>query len=227
MRGQRALVVEDDASVGEAVKLTLEREGMVVEVVGDGTKGLEAAQRDEFDVVVLDVMLPGLDGLTVCRELRATSRVPIVMLSARGDPTDVVVGLELGADDYLSKPFHPRELVARLRAALRRAAPDEDEPASMTVGDLRLDVEGQRAWSGDEELTLTSTEFRLLAELVRHRGRVLSREDLLQEVWGYDYLGDSRLVDMAVRRLRSKLDDDPREPRYITTVRGAGYRFDG
>jgi two-component system response regulator MtrA len=222
---ERVLVVEDDASIREATSLGLTRAGFRVASTGDGRDGLLRARNDPFDVVVLDVMLPSLDGFEVCRELRKTSRIPVVMLTARTDTTDIVVGLELGADDYVTKPFEIPELVARLRAVLRRAAPEPQEPL-VQVADLDIDPTGYVARKGGRELDLTATEFRLLLELGRNAGRVLTREVLLSRVWNYEFLGDSRLVDVAVQRLRAKVEDDPANPVLIRTVRGVGYRMD-
>jgi two-component system response regulator MtrA len=221
---ESVLLVEDDASVAEATSLLLERAGLRVVGAPDGRRALDLFGRQPFDAVVLDVMLPAIDGFEVCRSIRRKSTVPIVMLTARTDTAEVVAGLELGADDYVTKPFEGPELVARLRAALRRASTDEPGP-TIRVGSLEIDGAAFRATDGGRVLDLTATEFRLLLELARHPDRVLTRETLLDRVWGYDYLGDSRLVDMAINRLRAKLGDDPRNPRYITTVRGAGYRF--
>jgi len=221
---ERVLVVEDDRSVRETVTLLLERAGLRVTAVDDGHRALEMFSENSFDLVLLDVMLPSVDGFQVCREIRQASRIPIVMLTARSDTADVVAGLELGADDYLTKPFQGAELVARVRAALRRQSADPPLPR-LQIHDLDIDAPGFRLTQSGRPVELTATEFRLLVELARNAERVVSREELLQRVWGYDYLGDSRLVDMAVKRLRDKLGDDPREPRYITTVRGAGYRL--
>jgi two-component system response regulator MtrA len=221
---ETVLLVEDDASVAEATGLLLERAGLRVTGVSDGRRALELFQRRPFDAVVLDIMLPVLDGFEVCRSIRQVSTVPIVMLTARTDTAEVVAGLELGADDYITKPFNGPELLARVRAALRRASADERIP-TIRIGTLEIDSAAFRATDDGKVLDLSATEFRLLVELARHPDRVLSREILLERVWGYDYLGDSRLVDMAVNRLRTKLGDDPKHPRYITTVRGAGYRF--
>jgi two-component system, OmpR family, response regulator MtrA len=218
------LLVEDDMSVQEATSLLLERAGMCVTGVGDGRKALEMFADRDFDVVVLDLMLPSIDGLTVCREIRRTSRIPIVILTARTDPNEVVAGLECGADDYVTKPFNGPELLARVRAALRRAAPDDPRPA-LQVGSLHIDSAAFRVTDNGRPLDLSVTEFRLLVELARRPDRVLTREALVERVWGYAYLGDSRLVDMAIKRLRSKIGDDPHDPRYIETVRGVGYRF--
>ena len=222
---ERILLVEDDLSLQRSATLLLERAGFTVRVAADGAEALDIVARDRFDLLLLDVMLPGVDGFEVCRQVRRTSRMPIVMLTARSDITDVVVGLELGADDYITKPFEGPELTARVRAVLRRAAAEPDAPL-VRVRELEIDTAAFSATQGGMELDLTATEFRLLTELARSAGRVLTREALLERVWGYDYLGDSRLVDMAVKRLRDKLDDDPRDPRHITTIRGVGYRFE-
>ncbi len=222
---ERILFVEDDDSLRESATLVLERVGFTVVAVGDGQLALDTFSSKPFDLVLLDVMLPSVDGFDVCREIRRTARTPIVMLTARTETAEVVAGLELGADDYVTKPFEASELVARVRAVLRRATPDT-EVTVLRVGELEIDAEAFRVSNEGVPLELTATEFRLLLELVRHSGRVLTRELLLDLVWGYDYLGDSRLVDMAVKRVRDKLGDDARTPRYITTVRGVGYRFD-
>jgi two-component system response regulator MtrA len=218
------LFVEDDMSVQEATSLLLERAGLHVTGVTDGRKALEVFADRHFDVVVLDLMLPSLDGLTVCREMRGMSRVPIVILTARADPNDIVAGLEAGADDYVTKPFHGPELLARVRAALRRVVPDDRSPV-LHVGSLEINCAAFRVTDDGRPIDLSVTEFRLLVELARHTDRVLTREALVERVWGYAYLGDSRLVDMAIKRLRSKIGDDPHHPRYIETVRGVGYRF--
>ncbi len=222
---ERVLVVEDDRSVRETATLLLERAGLRVTAVDDGRQALEQVAGHRFDLVLLDLMLPSVDGFEVCRTIRRKSQVPIVMLTARSDVADVVAGLELGADDYLTKPFQAAELLARVRAALRRATAD-GSPPNLRIHDLDIDVPGFRVTQSGRPVDLTATEFRLLVELARNAERVVSREALLERVWGYDYLGDSRLVDMAVKRLRDKLGDDARNPRYITTVRGAGYRLD-
>jgi two-component system response regulator MtrA len=221
---ERVLVVEDDRSVRETATLLLERAGLRVTAVGDGRQALDEVGRRRFDLVVLDIMLPSVDGFEVCRTIRQDSQVPIVILTARSDTADVVAGLELGADDYLTKPFQPAELLARVRAALRRPAAD-GFATRLQIQDLDIDTAGFRVTQSGRPIGLTATEFRLLVELARSAERVVSREALLERVWGYDYLGDSRLVDMAVKRLRDKLRDDARNPRYITTVRGAGYRM--
>ena len=219
------LLVEDDPSIREIASLGLRDAGFRVTAAVDGREGLTRALHDAFDAIVLDVMLPSLDGFEVCREIRKLSRVPIVMLTARTDTLDVVVGLESGADDYVTKPFEMPELVARVRAVLRRAqaAPEE---TTLSVGPLEVDPAGFNARKDGKDLSLTATEFRLLLELARRPGQVFTRELLLQRVWNYDYLGDSRLVDVAVQRLRAKLEDDPAHPTMIKTVRGVGYRLE-
>ena len=222
---ERVLLVEDDPSIREIASLGLRQAGFRVTGAVDGREGLTRALHDPFDVIVLDVMLPSLDGFEVCREIRKHSRVPIVMLTARTDTVDVVVGLESGADDYVTKPFEMPELVARLRAILRRAHAAPEEP-TLTVGPLEVDPAGFTARKDGSDLALTATEFRLLLELARRPGQVFTREVLLQRVWNYDYLGDSRLVDVAIQRLRSKVEDDPTHPSLIKTVRGVGYRLE-
>jgi two-component system response regulator MtrA len=222
---ERVLLVEDDASIREVAKLGLEQAGFRVTTAPDGREGLLHFRQSPFDLVVLDVMLPSLDGYEVCRQIRGESRVPIIMLSAKSDTVDVVVGLELGADDYVTKPFEMAELVARARAAVRRASAEPEEPV-ITRGELEIDPAAFQARRGGEEVALTATEFKLLLELARRPGQVFTRELLLQRVWNYDFLGDSRLVDVAVQRLRGKVEADPKDPQMIKTVRGVGYRFD-
>jgi len=222
---ERVLLVEDDPSIREVAAIGLKGAGFRVTTSGDGRDGLLRARRDPFDVVLLDVMLPSLDGFEVCREIRKDSRVPIVMLTARTDTIDVVVGLESGADDYVTKPFEMAELIARVRAVLRRSAA---EPAERThsVGGLEIEPGSFAARMDGRELSLTATEFKLLLELARRPGQVFTRELLLQRVWNYEYLGDSRLVDVAIQRLRSKVEADPAHPTLIRTVRGVGYRLE-
>lgn len=219
------LVVEDDHSIREMVALGLGNAGFRVSSCADGREGLERLRHDTFDLAVLDVMLPSLDGFEITREIRKDGRLPIVMLTARADATDVIVGLELGADDYVTKPFDMPVLVARCRSVLRRAAAEPAE-AALNVGDLEIDVGGFLARKGGRDLALTATEFRLLVELARHPGQVLTRDVLLARVWHYEHLGDSRLVDVAVQRLRAKIEDDPARPATISTVRGVGYRLE-
>ena len=222
---ERVLLVEDDVTLRRSLSLVLRASGMEVTEVGDGDAAVERFGEGGADVVVLDVMLPGRDGFEVCRAIRRSSSVPIVMVTARDSADDIVRGLELGADDYVAKPFEAAVLLARLRAVLRRANPADEQV--LESGDVRVDAGAWRAWRGNDELELTATEMRLLAELVRHAGQVLTREVLLERVWGYDYLGDSRLVDMAIKRLRDKVEEAASNPTRIVTVRGVGYRFDG
>src|SRR5690348_2325790 len=202
----------------------LRRAGFDVTTAAAGDEALAAVEAGRFDVLVLDVMLPGRDGFEVCREVRRTRSTPIVMLTARADSHDIVTGLELGADDYVTKPFELPVLIARLRAVLRRGVAPE-QPERRTVGDLEIDEAAFRARRAGRELTLTATEFRLLAQLAARPGQVYTRELLLEQVWGYDFLGDSRLVDVAVQRLRAKVDAEGLPP-LITTVRGVGYRLE-
>jgi two-component system response regulator MtrA len=209
---ERVLLVEDDPSIREVAGLGLSQAGFRVTTSGDGRDGLVQFRNQRFDLVVLDIMLPELDGYEVCRQIRV-------------ETVDVVVGLELGADDYVTKPFELPELVARARAALRRASAVPEDPV-LSRGDLEIDPAAFAARKHGEEINLTATEFRLLFELARRPGQVFTRELLLERVWNYEYLGDSRLVDVAVQRLRAKVEDDPKEPKHIKTVRGVGYRFD-
>jgi two-component system response regulator MtrA len=221
----RILLIEDDPSIREVVALGLRAVGFEVETAPDGVAGLERWRTHQPDLILLDVMLPRMDGLEVCREIRRESTTPVVMLTARGDTIDVVVGLEAGADDYVRKPFEMPELVARVRAAIRRHS--HEGPASrarLHLGVLDIDLAGRTVERDGREIQLTRTEFDLLAELAQRPGQVFTREQLLDRVWGYDYLGDSRLVDVAVGRLRAKVEATPTAPELILTVRGSGYK---
>jgi two-component system response regulator MtrA len=222
----RILLVEDDPSIREVTALGLSAAGFGVTAAADGAEGLERWRADRPDLVLLDVMLPKLDGLEVLRAIRREATTPVVMLTARADTIDVVVGLESGADDYVRKPFEMPELVARVRAALRRhqAAAGGDGGTTIALGPLRIDTAGRTVTRDGEEIALTRTEFDLLVELAQHPGQVFTREALLDHVWGYDYLGDSRLVDVAIGRLRAKVEADVANPALVLTVRGAGYK---
>jgi two-component system response regulator MtrA len=221
---EQLLLVEDDPSIREIATLGLEQAGFRVTATGDGRDALIQFRQGSFDLVVLDVMLPSLDGFEVCKEIRRESQAPIVMLTARSELHDVIVGLELGADDYVTKPFELPELVARIKAVLRRSvAGPTDE--TIAIDDLEIDPGAFSVRRRGEEVQVTATEFRLLLELARRPKQVFTRELLLELVWNYDYLGDSRLVDVAIQRLRAKIEDDPKQPKLIHTVRGVGYRL--
>lgn len=224
----KILIVEDEATVRDTLALNLRAEGFDVLSAGDGVTGLRLAREQTPDLIVLDLMLPELDGLSLCRMLRRDSQVPIIMLTARGTEMDKITGLETGADDYVVKPFSLGELLARVRANLRRATTDTRAAAArLQSGDLVLDLLGRRATLNGVEVKLTHREFDLLAELMRNQGAVLSRDLLLTRVWGYDYVGDSHTVDVHIRWLREKVEVDPSSPQRLTTVRGVGYRFEG
>jgi len=223
------LVVEDEESFIEALVVGLKREGFLVKVARDGAEAVETFDAVRPDLVLLDVMLPRLSGIDVCRELRSRSRVPIIMVTAKGGEIDTVVGLEVGADDYVTKPYRLRELVARMRAVLRRAPPQEDAPAGgdvLEVGDVRLDPERHEVSVRAVPVLLPLKEFELLELLLANAGRVLTRETLIDRVWGPHYVGDTKTLDVHVKRLRSKIEDDPSSPRRITTIRGLGYKFE-
>jgi two-component system response regulator RegX3 len=223
------LVVEDEESFIEALVVGLKREGFLVKVARDGAEAVETFDAVRPDLVLLDVMLPRLSGIDVCRELRSRSRVPIIMVTAKGGEIDTVVGLEVGADDYVTKPYRLRELVARMRAVLRRAPPQEDTPAGgdvLEVGDVRLDPERHEVSVRAVPVLLPLKEFELLELLLANAGRVLTRETLIDRVWGPHYVGDTKTLDVHVKRLRSKIEDDPSSPRRITTIRGLGYKFE-
>lgn len=218
----RVLVVDDDAALAEMLGIVLRGEGFEPVFCGDGNTALDAFRAAKPDVVLLDLMLPGMDGIDVCRAIRAESGTPIVMLTAKSDTIDVVVGLESGADDYIVKPFKPKELVARIRARIRRT--DDVGAQVLTISDLTIDINGHTVRRGTEMLALTPLEFDLLACLAKKPGQVFTREALLQEVWGYRHAADTRLVNVHVQRLRAKIEHDPEAPEIVLTVRGVGYK---
>jgi DNA-binding response OmpR family regulator len=221
----RILVVEDDERIRSSMRLALEDEGYTVEDVSSGEAAVTRFDEEPFELALIDLMLPGMDGFETCRTLRRHSTVPIIMVTARSDTHDVVAGLEAGADDYVTKPFVAKELAARIRALLRRSRPDDTEHSVIRFGDVEIEPDAGVVRRGGEEVHCTRTEFRLLSELADHPGKVLSREHLLERVWGYDYFGDGRLVDVHVRRLRTKIEPDPANPTFILTVRGMGYKL--
>lgn len=224
---RRILLVEDEKSIRDAVAAYLERAGYWVTPAADGQEAVDAFSLHQFDLVILDLMLPRLPGEKVCRIIRDTSDVPIIMLTAKGEVEDRIVGFELGADDYLIKPFSPRELVARVRALLRRAHIDpEPQREVLDFGGLTIDLNGHKVLVNDEEVDLTASEFKLLTTLSRYPGRVYSRMELVEKVLGYDFEGYERTIDSHVKNLRAKIGDDPRNPRWIYTVHGVGYRFE-
>ncbi|MHB8295871.1 MAG: response regulator [Acidimicrobiales bacterium] len=221
----RILLVEDDERIRASLKMALEDEGYDIDEAAAGEDGLLAFGRRPADVVLVDIMLPGISGFDFCRSLRRSSDVPIVIVTARSDTHDVVEGLEAGADDYLSKPFVPTELAARIKALLRRARSADSGSHAVLVGDIEVLPEEGVVRKGGEEVHLTRTEFRMLCELASAPGRVFSREILLERVWGYDFFGDGRLVDVHIRRLRTKVEADPANPRHVLTIRGLGYKL--
>ncbi|PWH05312.1 DNA-binding response regulator [Brachybacterium endophyticum] len=221
----RILVVDDDQAIAEMVGIVLRGKGYDVVTTADGASALDAFDRLSPDLVLLDLMLPGMDGIEVCRRLRRRSGVPVLMLTARSDTADVVEGLEAGADDYLTKPFEPDELVARIKARVRRSeAPSTEQ---LSIGDLEIDVDGHEVRREGTTIPLTPLEFELLVQLARRPWQVFTRETLLKEVWGYRHSADTRLVNVHVQRLRSKIELDPEHPRIVVTVRGVGYRAGG
>jgi DNA-binding response OmpR family regulator len=221
---ERILLVEDDHAISEIAAKGLSQAGFHVTGERDGRQALMRFRLDDFDLVVLDVMLPSLDGFEVCRQMRAQSPVPILMLTAKNETMDVVVGLEAGADDYVTKPFEMPELIARVRALLRRVG--ESSAQTISIGNVKIDALGHRVAKAGSSISLTATEFKLLLVMARHQGQVMTREMLLDLVWDYDYLGDSRVVDMTVKRVRAKIEEDQSNPRLIQTVRGVGYRLE-
>ncbi len=228
MSAERVLVVEDEEAFVDALTVALGREGFDVTVARDGAEALAQFRESEPDLVLLDLMLPRVSGIDVCREIRATSRVPIIMLTAKGDEIDTVVGLEVGADDYITKPYRVRELVARMRAVLRRFE-DVDAPAEapgpLTDGDITVDVERHEVIVRGEAIAMPLKEFDLLQLLMENAGRVLTRDTLIDRVWGHDYVGDTKTLDVHIKRLRSKIEDQPSSPTRIVTIRGLGYKY--
>ena len=221
----RILVVEDDERIRSSMRLALEDEGYTVDDVGSGEDAIARFSAEPCELALIDLMLPGIDGFETCRALRQVSTVPVIMVTARSDTHDVVAGLEAGADDYVTKPFVAKELAARIRALLRRSRTEDGASAVLNFGDVEIEPDAGVVRRAGEEVHCTRTEFRLLCELANHPGKVLSREQLLERVWGYDYFGDGRLVDVHVRRLRTKVEPDPATPRFILTVRGMGYKL--
>ncbi|MGH3387928.1 MAG: response regulator [Actinomadura sp.] len=223
----RVLVVEDEESFSDALSYMLRKEGFEVAIAATGPDALDTFERNGADLVLLDLMLPGLPGTEVCRELRARSNVPVIMLTAKDSEVDKVVGLELGADDYVTKPFSSRELVARIRAVLRRQGDVEElAPATLEAGPVRMDVERHIVSVNGGSVQLPLKEFELLEVLLRNAGRVLTRMQLIDRVWGADYVGDTKTLDVHIKRLRAKIEPTPSDPRYIVTVRGLGYKFE-
>ena len=220
----KILVVDDDPAISEMLTIVLQTEGFDTVVVGDGNDAVTAAQEHDPDLILLDVMLPGMSGIDVCRTVREFSTMPIVMLTARTDTVDVVLGLESGADDYITKPFKPKELIARVRARLRRSPEESAESTTIRVGEVEIDTAGHEVTRGGEVINLTPIEFDLLTTLASQPGQVFSREELLEKVWGYRKSGDTRLVNVHVQRLRSKVERDPDDPQVVLTVRGIGYK---
>ena len=224
--GAHILLVEDDRRIRTSLRLVLEDEGNTVDEAESAEAALEMLGRRAVEVAIVDLMLPGMDGFELCRRLRASFDIPILILTARSDSHDVVAGLEAGADDYMVKPAVPKELSARVRALLRRSARSGSEPERLAFGDLEIQPDAGVVRRGGAEVSLTKTEFGLLCELAQAPGRILTREILLEKVWGYDYFGDGRLVDVHIRRLRTKVEADPAHPRHIVTVRGLGYKLE-
>jgi two-component system response regulator RegX3 len=224
----RILIVEDEPSLAEPLAFLLGREGYETAIAGDGRAALAEFDRNGADLVLLDLMLPGLSGTEVCRELRGRSSVPIIMLTAKDSEVDIVVGLELGADDYVTKPYSSRELLARIRAVLRRhvEAPEEELDAVLEAGSVRMDIERHAVSVGGREVSMPLKEFELLEFLLRNAGRVLTRGQLIDRIWGSDYFGDTKTLDVHIKRIRAKIEPDPSQPQLLVTVRGLGYRFE-
>lgn len=234
MAGGKILAVDDDTNLLQVLKYNLLKEGYEVVTAEDGTAALETARREQPDLIILDIMLPGLNGLEICRILRKEMSVPILMLTAKTEEVDKIVGLELGADDYITKPFSIRELMARVHATLRRsewqrpagAAEETEPPQQLRYGNLEVDLSRHEVYRGGAPVKLSPREFRLLAFLMQHRGQVFNREKLVERVWGYDYEGGARTVDVHIRSLRQRIEDNPSRPRHVLTVHGFGYKFE-
>jgi two-component system response regulator RegX3 len=222
----RVLIVEDEPDLADPLAYLLRREGYEVEIAEDGALALTAFRERGADILLLDLMLPGMPGTEVCRQIRQTSNVPVIMVSAKDDEVDKVVGLELGADDYVTKPYSPRELVARIRAVLRRGTEPDLAPQTLEAGPVRMDVDRHVVTVDGRPVSLPLKEFELLEMLLRNSGRVLTRMQLIDRVWGSDYVGDTKTLDVHVKRLRAKIEPDPATPRYLLTVRGLGYKFE-
>ena len=225
--GKRALVVDDEKLIVKGIRFSLEQDGMEVDCAYDGEEAVQYAKNNQYDIVLLDIMLPKLTGFEVCQQIREFSNVPIVMLTAKGDDMDKILGLEYGADDYITKPFNILEVKARIKAIMRRTEPKkaDKEESVLQSGSMRLDCEGRRAYINDKEIGLTAKEFEVLELLMRNPNKVYSRENLLKLVWGSDYPGDVRTVDVHIRRLREKVEDNPSEPKFVHTKWGVGYYF--
>jgi len=225
--GKKVLVVDDEKLIVKGIRFSLEQDGMEVDCAYDGEEALEAARKKDYDVVLLDVMLPKMTGFEVCQQIREFSNMPIIMLTAKGDDMDKILGLEYGADDYITKPFNILEVKARIKAIMRRSTKQNAEVQAKVVvfGDLKIDCESRRVYVGSKEVNLTAKEFDLLELLIFNPNKVYSRENLLNTVWGYDYPGDVRTVDVHIRRLREKIEDNPSEPKYVHTKWGVGYFF--
>ena len=225
---KQVLVVDDEKLIVKGIRFSLEQDGMEVDSAYDGEEALEMAKKKKYDIILLDLMLPKVDGLEVCQQIREFSNVPIVMLTAKGEDMDKILGLEYGADDYITKPFNILEVKARIKAIMRRSANDHDEKEkarTLEVGELRMDTEGRRVFVSDREINLTAKEFDVLELLVLNPNKVYSRENLLNIVWGYEYPGDVRTVDVHIRRLREKIEANPSEPKFVHTKWGVGYYF--
>lgn len=229
MKAKKVLIIEDEMAISDIIKFNLNKEGYEIDTAYNGEEGLRKAQSNNFDLILLDIMLPQMDGFQVCRKIRETSNVPIIMLTAKEEEVDKVLGLELGADDYITKPFGMRELIARIKANIRRTefASDVSESNSKisNYGNITIDMTKYEVRKNEKPLELTLREFELLKYLAEQENQVFSREQLLEEVWGYEYYGDIRTVDVTIRRLREKVEDDPSDPKYIMTKRGIGYYF--